>query len=203
MYLIKTPYLVKKVFSKFVWDVPASKNTIFLTFDDGPTPGVTDLVLEVLDKYQAKATFFCIGEKVAQHYALFEQIKTKDHTVANHTFSHVNGKQTSKENYLENFQKCEETFATKLFRPPYGKITKAQYDEILKTHQIIMWDVLSGDFDDSISKEKCWKNVKENTNEGSIVVFHDSEKAKEKLLYTLSKTLEHFSNKGFEFKALQ
>ncbi len=203
MYLVKTPYLVKKYFSKFTWDVPASKKAVFLTFDDGPTPGVTDFVLDELDKYQAKATFFCIGEKVVQHHTLFEQIKTKGHTVANHTFSHVNGNQTSKEDYLEDFQKCEDTFTAKLFRPPYGKITKPEYDEILKTHQIIMWDVLSGDFDQNISKEKCWKNVRENTNGGSIIVFHDSEKAKEKLLYTLPKTLEYFSNKGFVFKQLQ
>lgn len=203
MYLVKTPYLVKKFFSKFIWDVPTSKNTVFLTFDDGPTPGVTDLVLDELDKYQAKASFFCIGERVKQYPDLFEQIKEKGHITANHTYSHLNGKKTPKEEYLENLRKCEEVFASKLFRPPYGRITKAQYDEVLKTHQIIMWDVLSGDFDASISKERCWKNVKEHTQEGSIVVFHDSEKAKEKLLYTLSKTLEYFSNRGFEFKAFQ
>jgi peptidoglycan/xylan/chitin deacetylase (PgdA/CDA1 family) len=203
LYLVKTPYLIKKYFSKFVWDVPQSPHSIFLTFDDGPTPGVTEFVLKELDKYQAKASFFCIGERAKKHPELFEQIKTQGHIVANHTYSHLNGKKTSKEEYLNSFKKCEEVFSSKLFRPPYGKITKAQHEEVLKTHQIIMWDVLSGDFDQNISKEKCWKNVRENTNGGSIIVFHDSEKAKEKLLYTLPKTLEYFSNKGFVFKSLQ
>lgn len=203
MYLVKTPYLIKKYFSKFVWDVPQSPHSIFLTFDDGPTPGITEFVLEELDKYQAKASFFCIGEKVKKHPDLFKQIKTQGHIVANHTYSHLNGKKTPKDDYLADFKKCEEVFFSKLFRPPYGKITKAQHDEVLKTHQIIMWDVLSGDFDVAISQEDCWRNVRENTKSGSIVVFHDSEKAEEKLFYTLPKTLEHFSKKGFRFESIQ
>lgn len=203
MYLVKTPYLIKKYFSKFVWEVPHSSRSIFLTFDDGPTPGVTDFVLNELDKFQAKASFFCIGEKAKKNADLFEQIKTKGHVVANHTYSHLNGKKASKDNYLADFNKCNDVFSSNFFRPPYGRITKPQYDEVLKTHKIIMWDVLSGDFDDSISKEKCWKNVKEKTKGGSIVVFHDSEKAKEKLFYSLPKTLEYFSNKGFCFEAIQ
>ncbi|PCJ85979.1 MAG: polysaccharide deacetylase family protein [Flavobacteriales bacterium] len=213
MYLAKTPSLVKPFFKDFVWNFPTKEKILYLTFDDGPTSGITDWVLNKLKEFNAKATFFCIGTKVEQRPRLFQQILEEGHTIGNHTHNHLNGKKVSDEEYFENINMCQETIKSlhintssnnqiKLFRPPYGKITKSQISNLKSQYSIIMWDVLSGDFDLKISKEKCADNVLKNAKKGSIVVFHDYKKAKEKLFYALPKTLEHFSEKGFRFEAI-
>ena len=200
-----------RIFSKYTWRFHSKKKEIFLTFDDGPTPEITQFVLAELKKYDAKATFFCIGKNIQNHTAIFKQILSDGHAIGNHTQNHLKGWKTKTEKYLNDIYEVETTlkicnFTTlqlKLFRPPYGKIKKKQAKALLKKgYKIIMWDVLSADFDTSISNEKCLQNVLKNTKNGSIIVFHDSLKAAERMQYTLPKVLKEFSEKGFVFKAI-
>jgi peptidoglycan/xylan/chitin deacetylase (PgdA/CDA1 family) len=211
-YFIKTPGILEKIFSKYTWRFSADKKELFLTFDDGPTTKITTFVLDQLKRHKAKATFFCIGKNIQQNPALFQRIIEDKHTIGNHTQQHLNGWKNNTEAYIHDFLKCEHAISnliekpqeTRLFRPPYGKIKKRQAKEILKkNYRIVMWDVLSADFDTSISKEKCLENVLKNTKNGSIIVFHDSVKASEKVQYALPKVLEYFSKKGYLFKAIQ
>jgi peptidoglycan-N-acetylglucosamine deacetylase len=213
-YWVKTNRFIKSIFSKYVWDVPNVENKIYLTFDDGPTPEITEWVLQELEKYKAKATFFCIGNNIEKHPQIFEKVITKGHSIGNHTFNHLNGWKTSTDAYLENsFQwsvisdqlhyRQLNTEHCKLFRPPYGKIKSSQAKKLRELgYKIIMWDVLSADFDTSISAEKCIENVLKNTKSGSIIVFHDSIKAFPRLEYTLPKVLENLAKKGFVFEKL-
>lgn len=207
-YLAKTPRIIMRILSNYTWCFSSSKKEIYLTFDDGPTPEVTEFVLNQLDKYQAKGTFFCIGKNIKNHPEIFKRIITDGHSIGNHTQNHFNGWKKSTEDYLENVLKCEKiiskhTTKSNLFRPPYGKIKSNQAKKLINnSYKIIMWDVLSGDFDKSLSKEKCLQNVLKNSKKGSIIVFHDSIKASEKLYYILPKILEEFSKKGYQFKAI-
>ncbi|WP_298883222.1 polysaccharide deacetylase family protein [uncultured Polaribacter sp.] len=200
-----------RIFSKYTWRFPSNKKEIFLTFDDGPTPEITEFVLDELKKYNAKATFFCIGKNIKNHPDIFGKIVSEGHSIGNHTQNHLKGWKTNSKNYIENVLECENIILSeveksqqfKLFRPPYGKIKKNQAKKLLeKKYKIIMWDVLSADFDTTISKEKCLQNVLKNTTRGSIIVFHDSIKAAEKMQYALPIVLKEFSEKGFIFKAI-
>lgn len=202
MYVVKTPKILKKTYPKCIWDIPSVEKNIYLTFDDGPTPKVTDWVLDELTKYKAKATFFCIGKNAVENPELFARITDEKHTIGNHTFSHSNGWKTKEYTYLKDVIKCQQVVKTKLFRPPYGKLTRVQTNSIHKKFKIVMWDVLSADFDTTITPEKCLQNVLKNTSKGSIVVFHDSKKAEKNLKVALPKMLKHFSELGFEFKAI-
>lgn len=203
MLIHKTNFLMRALYPEFVWKVSTDKKEIFLTFDDGPVPQITEFVLDELAKYQAKATFFCIGDNVEKHPAIFDEIKKQGHSVGNHTFNHLKGWNTPQELYIENFKKCERSLnSSTLFRPPYGRIKRSQATEILKTHQVIMWDVLSGDYDNSISKEKVLDKTLQYTEHGSIVLFHDSVKASVNMMYALPKFLQHFSERGFSFVGL-
>lgn len=206
-YWIKTPRIVKKLFSNYTWSFFTSKKEIYLTFDDGPTPKITKFVLNELAKYNAKATFFCIGKNIQTHPEIFSSILEANHSIGNHTQNHLNGWKTSAKEYLDNVLECEtvinKNYATKLFRPPYGKLKSSQAKALKKhNYNIIMWDVLSADFDSSVSKEQCLQNVINHTKNGSIIVFHDSKKAADKVIYTLPKVLKHFSEKGYTFKAI-
>lgn len=219
-YWIKTNALIKKILSNYVWDVPNAENKIYLTFDDGPTPEITEWVLEELKKYNAKATFFCIGNNIGKHPKIFEKVIASGHSIGNHTFNHLNGWKTVTENYLENTKLCEEqilksnpshselakqiyNLKSAIFRPPYGKINDSQSKKLRQLgYKIIMWDVLSADFDNAISKEKCLDNVVKYTKPGSIIVFHDSVKAFTNLEYTLPKALKYWVEKGFSFEKL-
>jgi len=214
-YWIKTNRFIKKIFSNYVWDIPNTENKIYLTFDDGPTPEITEWVLQELEKYNAKATFFCIGNNIEKHPEIFEKVITKGHSIGNHTFNHLNGWKTSTEDYLENAKLCETAICSrklsglksatcKLFRPPYGRIKASQAKQLKQLgYQIIMWDVLSADYDATITKEKCLENVVKNVQSGSIIVFHDSVKAFPHLEYTLPKALEILNKKGFVFEAIK
>lgn len=206
MFLHKSNFLFRWAYSKFLWKVPTNKKVIYLTFDDGPIPDVTEFVLEQLLFYQAKATFFCIGDNVRKHPDVFKQITQAGCLVGNHTYNHLNGWKTEKQDYIENFTKCEgilnHSNKNKLFRPPYGRIKKVQAEEILKTHSIVMWDVLTGDFSQALSPETVLRKSIQCTESGSIVVFHDSIKAQRNLEYALPRYLEHFSKKGFVFESL-
>ncbi|MGM8360367.1 polysaccharide deacetylase family protein [Flavobacterium sp. ARAG 55.4] len=214
-YWVKTNRLIKKLFSNYVWDIPNKENKIYLTFDDGPTPEITAWVLNQLEQYNAKATFFCIGKNIEQHPEIFKKVIEKGHAIGNHTFNHLNGWKTNTNEYIENSVQCSvisnqfsnnkpQTTDNQLFRPPYGKIKRAQAKKLRqKGYKIIMWDVLSADFDQSITKEKCLKNVVNNTRSGSIIVFHDSIKAFENLKYVLPKVLEYLVENHFSFETIK
>jgi len=210
-YWIKTHFLIKKIFSGFVWDLPNKEKKVYLTFDDGPTPEITEWTLSQLKQYDAKATFFCIGENIQKHPEIFNKVMNEGHSIGNHTFNHLKGWETKTEDYIQNFKQCEIEILkqskisnpSKLFRPPYGKIKFAQ-SKILKKmgYKIIMWDVLSADFDNNISPEKCLENVITNVTSGSVIIFHDSVKASKNLEYALPKTLAFLKEKGYKCEAI-
>ncbi len=203
MYLIKSPYLLRKITGKsIIWEMPKGEKNIFLTFDDGPVPEITPAVLKILSDYKVKATFFCVGENVQKYPYLLEQILANGHSVGCHTFNHLNGWKTNNNYYTENVRKCETYLQTRLFRPPYGKGTPAQINLLKDRYFTILWTVLSGDFDRKITGEQCLQNVVKHTTDGSIVVFHDSIKAEERLMYALPRVIEHFLAKGFSFEAI-
>jgi len=200
-----------RFFSKYTWRFSTKKKELFLTFDDGPTPEITEFIIGELKKFNAKATFFCIGKNVKNYPELFKMIIDDGHSIGNHTHNHLKGWKTDKASYIDNILLCDKTLTEfknpttdpKLFRPPYGKVKNSQAKELLKKgYKVIMWSVLSADFDVSISKEKCLDNVLKNTENGSIIVFHDSLKAAERMQYALPKVLKHFSDKGFVFKTI-
>ncbi|RTY90050.1 polysaccharide deacetylase family protein [Flavobacterium sp. GT3R68] len=214
-YWIKTNALVKKLLFRYVWDIPNDEKTVYLTFDDGPTPQVTEWVLSQLKKYQAEATFFCIGNNIEKYPDIYSKIIVDGHSIGNHTFDHLNGWKTSKTQYLDNVALCEKKIqkyentsenndGAKLFRPPYGR-TKPSQAKVLreKGYQIIMWDVLSADFDRTISPKQCLENVLKHVQSGSIIVFHDSVKAFPNLEYTLPRTLEFLSKNKYNCKAIR
>lgn len=194
-----------------IWNMPRDKKTIYLSFDDGPHPEITLWVLEILKAYNAKATFFCVGENITKYPEIFQQLLSEGHSFGNHTYNHLKGWKTPTDMYLENVLKAETVIGkfsatkieNKLFRPPYGKI-KASQAQRLKSlnYKIVMWDSLSGDFDENISAESCFQNVLKNTKAGSIIVFHDSEKAFRNLEKVLPRVLEYYSAKGFSFKGI-
>jgi peptidoglycan/xylan/chitin deacetylase (PgdA/CDA1 family) len=203
MYTVRPNKLLKYFLQKALWRIPTAEKKIYLTFDDGPVPGVTPGVLDQLDKYGAKATFFCVGDNVKKNPVLFDELKKRGHAIGNHTFNHLDGWRTENERYFQNIEQCDLVTGSSLFRPPYGKLKRTQYTSLSEKYTIVMWDVLAGDFDPETSPEKCLKNVISKTREGSIVVFHDSLKAKERMEYALPRVLKHFLEKGFTFEKLQ
>ncbi len=202
VYLAKTPDILKPLAGDLIWSLGGVSNKVYLTFDDGPTPGVTDKVLDILDEYGAKATFFCIGGNVSSNPKLYQDILARGHRVGNHTWNHMNGWQFSDFSYLRNTLECAEVVDSDLFRPPYGRIKRSQVKSLKARFKIIMWDVLPGDWIASKRPEDCLATVKRHTKPGSIIVFHDSIKAKENVLGALPATLEHFRGKGWECAAL-
>ena len=205
MYLVKTPWLLKKLYPKLVWQVNNSTRSIFLTFDDGPIPVVTPFVLNILKQYDAKATFFCIGDNVRKHPDVFELLKNEGHGIGNHTYNHLKGWQTDDNTYLENFLKADGLLQTNLFRPPYGRIKRSQIGLLQAAKpsiKIVMWSVLTGDFDTGLKPEKCLENILKSTGSGDIVVFHDSLKAFDRLQYVLPRVMEIWSKEGLEFGLL-
>lgn len=229
-YLVKTPKFIQRIFPERVWAFPNHKKEVYLTFDDGPISEVTPWVLSVLKKHQAKATFFCIGENIKKYPEIFQQLISEGHSFGNHTFNHLNGWKSITKKYIENCVAFEDilryalndnlnsnhkpkpsnpnfallTQNSKLFRPPYGRISSKQAKTLQqKEYKIIMWDVLSADFDQNISEEKCLKNVISNLQNGSIIVFHDSLKAEKKIRFVLPRVLEYLDENGYCCKAIR
>lgn len=206
---VKMPKFIQRLYPERIWAFSSNKNTVYLTFDDGPIPEVTPWVLKVLKEYNAKATFFCIGDNIQKHPKIYNTIIAENHTVGNHTFNHLNGWKTNREIYLNNVEKCTQQMQLSakekhsneppLFRPPYGRITASQANALQKSgYKIVMWNIISYDYDTNISKEKCLQYVLKNIKPGSVIVFHDSLKAEKNLRYVLPKVLEHISEKGWQ-----
>ena len=205
MYLVKSPRLLKKLYPQLIWNQSREEKTIYLTFDDGPIPVVTPFVLKTLKQFDAKATFFCIGDNVDKHPDIFKQVQTDGHAIGNHTYNHLRGWDTADDVYAVNFLQADAQLNTLLFRPPYGRIKRSQIKALqaLKLGlKIFMWDVLSGDFDMTLKPEDCLKSVLKHTENGSIVVFHDSLKAFNRLEYVLPRALEVWQKAGYRFSAL-
>lgn len=196
------PDIVYKIFRRYIWKLPTNKKTLYLTFDDGPIPEVTPWVLDLLKAYNAKATFFCVGENIEKNPSVFERISIEGHQIGNHTFNHLNAWKTRTKKYFENIDKCQKLTQTTLFRPPYGKIRLLQGWRLMRNFNIVMWDVLSGDYDKNLSPDDCFKNVLNHTKPGSIIVFHDSLKAYKNLKELLPKVLEHYSSLGYSFESI-
>lgn len=201
--------ILSLIFPTLEWSARTSENVIYLTFDDGPVPAVTEFVLEQLQKYNAKATFFCVGDNVRKHPDIFQRIVREGHMVGNHTYNHLNGWKNSNADYFSNIGICQEVMLKagynsgqkQLFRPPYGKITPSQINYLKDQFRIIMWDVLTGDYDPALAREKCLQKAL-TAKPGSIVIFHDSYKAEQNMRFALPLFLEHFTQRGFIFKSL-
>ncbi|MEO8819720.1 MAG: polysaccharide deacetylase family protein [Ginsengibacter sp.] len=204
-YLKKTPWLFKKIFSERIWRIDTDEKILYLTFDDGPHPEATSFVLDELKKYNAKATFFCVGQNIKENFSVYQRLINEGHKPGNHTYNHLNGWKTNDKIYVENIAKAAKIIDSDLFRPPYGRITSFQMKAIsgeklnLKT---IMWDVLSGDFDASVNGENCYLNVINNAKPGSIIVFHDSLKSFATLQYAVPKVLAYYAERRYQFKTL-
>jgi peptidoglycan/xylan/chitin deacetylase (PgdA/CDA1 family) len=202
-YLTRTPWWLKLMYQRCVWQMPKHNRNVYLSFDDGPHPRITPFVLEQLALYQAKATFFCIGKNVAAYPLVYQQILAAGHAVGNHTQHHVNGWHTSLTAYLDDIREAGQYINSKLFRPPYGKITWRQARKISSQLQLkpVMWSVLSADFDTSITKEQCWKFAQQ-VAPGDIIVFHDSEKAYKNMAYALPLLLEYIQKNGWNCETI-
>ena len=206
-YFVKTPWWLKRIFSSYIWSFKTKEKIIYLSFDDGPHPVATPFVLDELKKYNAKATFFCIGKNVVAQPNIYRRILDEGHSVGNHTHNHVNGWKTKDEIYLQDVKEAGKFIDSRLFRPPYGRITSFQAKNISgvlnrNDVKIIMWDVVSADFDESLDGNDCVKNVILNAKNRSIVVCHDSEKALARLMILLPAVLNYFDKSGFRFERL-
>jgi len=212
-YFHKAPKIIQHLFSSYLWRRKTANKTIYLTFDDGPTPIVTNWVLQTLSDFNAKATFFCLGKNIVQHQEIAKEIIKGSHYIANHGFSHYNGFWTNNTKYVSDVEKTqalinalkkpENIKQPKLFRPPYGKIGVFQANELnKKAYRIVMWEILSGDFDVKLDTSKAIKQILKHAKKGSIIVFHDSEKAFSNLKKILPILLQKWEEEGYEFKTL-
>lgn len=201
-YFIKTPKILHSLYRDAVWFLPNNENKIYLTFDDGPVEGITDRCLDILTDFGVKATFFCVGENVERNPQLFDRIQAEGHVAGNHSYNHLNGWKTENTAYLDNIQQCDHLVQSKLLRPPYGRIKRSQIRELKQSYKIIMWDVLSADFDPKMTVDQIHDNVIKNTETGSIIVMHDNEKCGHKMLEALPGILSELLENGFRFEIL-
>ena len=220
---VKIPTVVRKLFPNYIWDIPTTDKVLYLTFDDGPTPIITDWTLDVLRDFDARATFFCIGNNIKKHPEILCRIKNEGHAIGNHTFNHLSGWKTKTEEYVEEVLRTENLISSefrvhnttesnnfsllsqnpKLFRPPYGRITLKQGRSLLALgYKIVMWDIVAFDWKETLTPQECYQNVISKTTSGSIIVFHDSLKASKNMQYAIPKVLAYFSEKGFEFRRI-
>jgi peptidoglycan/xylan/chitin deacetylase (PgdA/CDA1 family) len=200
--MVRPPTYLRFLYPGVVWNKPTNEKILYLTFDDGPTPEVTTAVLDLLYSYQAKATFFCIGENVKKHPTLYNRIIEEGHTIGNHTHTHPNAWKVNGDFYLNDVEEARKVIDSNLFRPPYGKLTPRTLFALRKKFRIIMWDVISCDFDEKVSAEQVEKNVIDHATNGSIIVFHDSVKAAPRMLKVLPTLLKYFTEAGYSFLKL-
>ncbi len=202
MLIVRPPQIITRFMPRMTWGFYGELRKVFLTFDDGPTPGVTDWVLDQLKKYDARATFFCIGRNVEHFPDIYQRILEEGHSTGNHTYSHLKGFGTRNRHYFEDIELAHNLIDSDLFRPPYGRILPSQVNRIVNHYRIIMWNVLSIDYNRKVPCDQVYRNVIDNTRSGSIVVFHDSEKARKNLYYSLPRTLDYLSRQGYEFESI-
>lgn len=202
MYLVKTPWWLRVLYPSLTWKITTTTKELFLTFDDGPHPEATSFVLDTLALFNAKATFFCIAKNVAEYPEIYKRTIMEGHRVGNHTHNHLNGWNTDAETYSNNINEAALLIESNLFRPPYGRIKRSQVKIITPNFKIIMWDVLSGDFDTNLPRERSLDHVIKHSQPGSILVFHDSDKAFKTMKFVLPKVLEHFSKLGYTFSVI-
>lgn len=218
----RTPFFLPWLYPSLLWRVPSTEKVLYLTFDDGPVTGPTEFALHTLGRFDALATFFCIGDNITKYPLVFQKIVNDGHAIGNHTFNHLNGWKTGATRYTENTAQCQSEILSKrdeaiarvdnpfskaapvsnLFRPPYGRITRRQI-KMLSQYQIVMWDVLSMDYNKFLSSEACLRNTIGACRPGSIVVFHDSYKAERNMMYVLPRLMDHFASAGYTFKAIR
>jgi len=199
---VQFPAILRPFMGKLTWRKNPSEKVIYLTFDDGPAPEVTPLVLDLLDKYNLKATFFCVGENVQKNPETYSEVIRRGHKIGNHTFNHLKGSSASTFEYVENVKKAAEIIVSKLFRPPYGRITYRQRKALRIDYEIIMWDLITHDYNRKFTPETIMENVKRYSRNGSIVVFHDSIKAKDNMMTVLPLAIEYWKAEGYEFGVL-
>lgn len=202
MYFIKSPRLFDIFYPQLIWRIAGTEKKIYLTFDDGPDESVTPELLNILEQYNAKATFFCVGKKVDKLPQIVKQITAAGHSIGNHTYHHLKGKNVGTKSYMEDISACDFLLNSSLFRPPYGSIKQKQIKRLKEQYKIYMWTVLPGDFDQNVSKEKCLHRSIKHTKKGTIIVYHDNEKSRDKVLFTVPKYIEHFQKLGYTFEAL-
>lgn len=197
---IKPPQIARLITGNgVVWDIPTTEKKLYLTFDDGPIPELTPLILDILNEYNVKATFFCVGENIKKHPEIFNLLLKNNHDIGNHTYNHLNGWKMSGSTYVKNVKKFDKLFYTPLLRPPYGKIKPVQIFKLATTHRIIQWSVLTCDFDETLSGYECLQIAIGNIYNGAIVVFHDNIKATQRVLYALPRFIEYCLAEGYTF----
>ena len=198
-YTVRIPYFIRLLYRNSIWGMPAGSKKVYLSFDDGPHPEITAFVLDLLRSYEAKASFFCIGENVSRYPDMYRRIINEGHTVGNHTQHHKNGWTTPDKEYLDDIREAQQYIDSDLFRPPYGRVRFSQLRVIRNVMQMkpVMWSVVSGDFDTALSPKACAENVLGTMREGDIIVFHDSEKASERLKYALPLVLKEIKSRGW------
>lgn len=202
MYLIRPPFLYRWLFSRALFRVPNEKDTVYLTFDDGPHPEATPFVLDVLKAHGIKATFFVLGKNALAYPELVARISEEGHTLGNHGMNHLNGWQTDVETYVADSLEAQQLLGTELYRPPYGRITWRQYRRISQEQKVVLWDVISGDFDGSITHKEVIDNVLKNVRGGSIVTMHDSSKAMNALKSSMNEIITLLKERGYALKPL-
>jgi peptidoglycan-N-acetylglucosamine deacetylase len=189
--------------ASLIWQVKTDEKTVFLTFDDGPIPELTEEILGILAKYNAKATFFCVGENVVRNPQLYAKIIEQGHATGNHTHRHLKGWSANFADYLEDIREAARHINSSLFRPPYGLMSYRQAKTLIKDYQVIMWSVLTKDYDPSVSREECLETALQGVRPGAVMVFHDNIKAREKVLYALPRLLEHLEKEGYRSEKLE
>lgn len=202
MYFIHAPFFLRWYYPNVTWNKSRLEKKLYLTFDDGPIPEITPWILDTLNKYNIKATFFCVGENIDKHPEIYNRMCQEGHQIGNHTYNHLKGWNCTDEEYVNNVYQCHKLTNSALFRPPYARAKKSQLRQLKKDFQFIYWDVLSGDFDLNLSPEKCYQNVINYTKNGSIIVFHDNIKAIPRVKYALPRAIEFFLAKGYTFHTL-
>ncbi len=202
MVITKIPKLIQYLLYYFEFKIKGENKTLYLTFDDGPIPEVTPEVLDILDKYNAKATFFCVADNIKKHPEVFQSIIDRGHRLGNHTYHHIKGWETPNNEYFEDIERANQLVNSNLFRPPYGRIGFFQARELRKKYRLILWSVLSYDYSGKLSKEKVWDNIRKSVTDNDIILFHDNIKARDNMIYSLSNTLFFYSKRGFQFKSI-
>ena len=204
MFIEQPPQIIRYLYPSAIWRMDKDKKAVYLTFDDGPIPRVTPWVLDVLDKYGIKATFFMVGDNIRKHPDEFRMVVERGHRIGNHTFNHIRGLNYDINSYLENTDKaCRMMMNTDLFRPPHGYMSPRQYAELKKRYKIIMWDLVTRDYNRKFTGEQILQKVKKYVRNGSIITFHDSLKSEENIRYALPKAIEWLKEQGYEFRVFE